>query len=118
MSKNNLNIIGKSDKINVKNFDNLEQFNDFYKLHEAEINKLSTVKLNQMYHIKDYKIARRKVDGKEDKMLCFQQIFKTDAPNDDSDRLTELENRIKNLELANEKIIKQITEIINAINAS
>ena len=128
MNQNSLKIIGKHDKINVKNFDNLEQFNDFYKLHEAEINKLSTVKLNQMYHIKDYKIARRKVDGKEEKILCFQQIFKTDAlsaanrvgdsPNDDSDRLTELEQRIKTLELENNKIKQQLIEIINAINAS
>ena len=118
MNQNSLKIIGKHDKINIKTFDNLEQFNDFYKLHEEEINKLSTLKLNQMYHIKDYKIARRNVDGKEEKMLCFQQIFKTnDATNDDS-RLTELEQRIKTLELENNKIKQQLIEIINAINAS
>ena len=66
MNKNSLNIIGKSDKINVKNFENIDEFNDYYKLHEEEINKLSTVKLNKMYHIKDFKIVRRKINEKED----------------------------------------------------
>ena len=38
MSQNSLNIVGKHDVNNVKN---IEEFNDYYKLHEEEINKLS-----------------------------------------------------------------------------
>lgn len=117
MNSNSLNIIGKHDKINVKNFDNLEQFNDYYKLHEEEINKLSTVKLNRMYHIKDYKIVRRKINGNEDKTLAFQQVFKNESsPNNNDDE--ELLNRIKSLEIDNIKIKQQLMEIINVLNNS
>lgn len=116
MNQNSLNIIGKHDKINVKNFDNLEQFNDYYKLHENEINKLSTVKLNRMYHIKDYKIVRRKIDN--DKTLCFQQVFKNEDSHESTiNNIDELLNRIKALELDNVKIKQQLMEIINVINS-
>ena len=126
MSKNNLNIIGKNDKINVKNFENIDEFNDYYKLHEEEINKLSTVKLNRMYHIKDFKIIRRKIDGNETKQLCYQQIFKTNVDNlHDENRfeeleqsLTELNSKIKSLELENNKIKQQLIEIIKVINSN
>lgn len=112
MNQNIVNIIGKSDKINVKNFDSIDEFNDFYKLHEDEINNLSTVKLNRIYHIKDFKIVRRKIDGKEEKTICFQQVFKDDSTTNND----ELINRIKALELDNSKIKQQLMEIINVIN--
>ena len=126
MSQISLKIIGKHDIPNVKNFDNLEQFNDYYKLHEDEINKLSTVKLNQMFHIKDYKIARRKDSNEENgnKMLCFQQIFKTQpstastAIEEIASHYTVINERIKQLELENTKIKQQLVEIIKAINGS
>ena len=124
-SKNNLSeikIYGKNSAINVKNFDSLDEFQQFYNLHKSEIDELSTVKLNRMYHIKDQKITRRKLDNNdEDKTLCFQQakvLTKAEMDTSDIPRLIELENRMKTLELANEKIIKQITEIINAINSN
>ena len=113
MNQNTLNIIGKSDKINVKNFDSVDEFNDFYKLHEDEINKISTVKLNRMYHIKDFKIVRRKIDGQEEKSLAFQQVFKNDSTENTYD---ELNNRIRALELDNAKIKQQLLEIIKVIN--
>ena len=123
MSQISLKIIGKHDIPNVKNFDNLEQFNDYYKLHEDEINKLSTVKLNQMFHIKDYKIARRKnAGGGESKMLCFQQIFKPPPPSSSpieeiASHYTVINEKIKQLELENAKIKQQLVEIINVINS-
>ena len=130
MSQISLKIIGKHDIPNVKNFDNLEQFNDYYKLHEEEINKLSTVKLNQMFHIKDYKIARRKDADQEGKMLCFQQIFNRNAtPSQNIEeiashhtvlvkRVSDMDERIKILELENAKIKQQLLEIINVLNSA
>ena len=116
MNQNKLIIVGKNDKISVKNFDNINEFEDFYKLHEDEINKLSTVKLNKMFHIKDYKIIRRKIDGNEDKTLGFQQIFKTNNESNDDSRYEELNNRLKLVEIENTKIKNQLIEIIKVIN--
>lgn len=126
MLQNTINIIGKHDIINVKNFENVEQFNDFYKLHEEEINKMSTVKLNRMFHIKNYKIARRKADGKEEKILCFQQVYPESKPQNvmttDVDELTNdlasTKERLKALELDNTKIKQQLLEIIKVINGA
>ena len=126
MSQNKLTVIGKNDKINVKNFDSIDEFNDFYKLHESEINELSTVKLNKMYKIKDFKIVRRKIDGKEDKTLFFQQIFKNKSETNNNDsRIEELENsiielnnKLKSIESDNLKIKAQLIEIVKAINSN
>ena len=126
MSKNNLIIVGKHDIINVKNFENIDEFNDYYKLHEDEINKLSTVKLNKIYHIKGFKIVRRKINENEEKTLAFHQVFKTNSnENNNDDRFTEIEQsitdlneKLKAIELANEKLKKQVIEIINVINSS
>ena len=119
MNQNKLTVIGKNDKINVKNFDNIDEFNDYYKLHENEINELSTVKLNRMFKIKDMKIVRRKIDGNEDKTLCFQQIFNNKiSSNNDNSRYEELFNRVKALEVENTKIKNQLIEIIKVINST
>lgn len=124
MSRNNLIIVGKHDKINVKNFENIDEFNDYYKLHEDEINKLSTVKLNKMYHIKDFKIIRRKIN--EEKTLAFQQVFKTNSNENNYDErfveieqtITDLNEKLKAIEIQNEKIKAQLMEIIKVINGS
>ena len=131
-NKNNvteIKIYGKNSAINVKNFDSLDEFQQYYNLHKSEIDELSTVKLNRMYHIKDYKITRRKLDDNDEsgKTLCFQQAktAKANASTCDDLRITELENSIselnnkmKAIELENSKIKQQLFEIINAINAS
>jgi len=129
MSQNQILVIGKNDKINVKNFDNIDEFNDYYNLHESEINELSTVKLNKMFKIKDFKIARRKNDSSAVKKLYFIQQMKPtnqSTNNDDlNERIEELEtsisdlnNKMKNIELENSKIKSQLIEIIKAINSS
>ena len=66
-----------------------------------------------MYHIKDFKIVRRKIDGQEEKSLAFQQVFKNDEPPNKDD---EVINRIKALEIDNAKIKQQLLEIIKVIN--
>ena len=124
-SKNLITVVGKNSNINVKNFDTLEEFQNYYNLHKNEIDKLSTIKLNRMFKIKDYKITRRTIDNAEQKTLCFRQFLKSELEtNAENEReheientLTELNDRIKQLELDNTKIKQQLIEIINHINA-
>ena len=134
-----IQIYGKQSNINVKNFDSIEEFQQYYNLHKDEIDKTTTTKLNRMFKIKDYKITRRKIGDNDGKTLCFQQIKSNQNKNVDKDayeeykiELCELENTIselnskmKNIELKFEqsqleinKIKKQMVEIINAINGS
>ena len=118
--KNVIGFYGKDDNLTVKNFDSLDEFRQYYDLHTDEIDNLSTFKLNRMYHIKNYKITRRKLDGgpEGDKKLCFRQLFKneltpkmTDEPtNDVTDRIKALENEVS-------KLKQQVIEIINVLNS-
>ena len=91
-----------------------------YNLHKSEIDELSTVKLNRIYKIKDYKITRRKLDNdKEDKQLCFQLIKTRLQPNNesnDSENIVSLENKMKLLEIELSKIKEQVIEIVRVLN--
>ena len=125
-----IKIYGKNSAINVKNFDSLDEFQQYYNLHKIDIDELSTVKLNRLYHINGYKITRRKIENNEDKTLCFRQLYKTELEkstneNNNDERfeeiensITELKNKIKAFEAENMKIKKQLLEIINVINSS
>ena len=131
-TKNIINIVGKNSNFNVKNFDTLEEFQSYYNLHKDEIDKLSTVKLNRMFKIKDHKITRRTIDNAETKTLCFRQLLKSELGQIDEhvdchenvvlsvreieNTISELNNRIKVLELDNLKIKNQLLEIIKVIN--
>ena len=44
----------------LKEFNTPEEFNNFYSLNKDELNKLTTHKLNKMYHIKGYRITKIK----------------------------------------------------------
>ena len=122
-----LTVVGKNSNINIKNFDTLEEFQNYYNLHKDEIDKLSTNKINRMFKIKDYKITRRTIGDAEEKTLCFRQLLKNEMENHEQiehndeheieNTLTELNERIKQLEYDNSKIKKQLIEIINHINA-
>ena len=126
-NKEIISVIGKDDNINVKNFETLEEFQDFYNLHKNEINALSTVKLNRIYHIKDYKITRRTTaDGGEEKNLFFRRLFKNETKNplkDTETRINDIDQSIKdikatfkNYDIELNKIKKQLIEIINVLN--
>ena len=125
-SKNLITVVGKNSNFNVKNFDTLDEFQNYYNLHKDEIDKLSTIKLNRMFKIKDHKITRRTIGGNETKTLCFRQLLKSEmeqtaehsADHEIENTLTELNDRIKMLEVDNQKIKKQLIEIINALNGS
>jgi len=119
-------IYGKDTTIKIKSFETLEEFNEYYKLHQEEIEKMTTKKLNKIYQIKDYKITRRKIGTNENKKLCFQ-LDKNNLLTKENDdfRIEELENSVnelktslKSLELENNKIKQQLIEIINVLNNS
>lgn len=44
----------------LKEFNSVEEFNNFYSLNKDELDKLTTHKLNKMYHIKGYIITKIK----------------------------------------------------------
>ena len=44
----------------LKEFNSVEEFNNFYSLNKDELDKLTTHKLNKMYHIKGYRITKIK----------------------------------------------------------
>ena len=44
----------------LKEFNTPEEFNNFYSLNKDELNKLTTHKLNKMYHVKGYRITKIK----------------------------------------------------------
>ena len=128
--KNIINIVGKNSNFNVKNFDTLDEFQNYYNLHKDEIDKLSTVKLNRMFKIKDHKITRRTIDNAETKTLCFRQLLKSEMEQIDEhenvvlsvreleNTISELNNRIKVLECDYIKIKNQLLEIIKVINGT
>ena len=113
-------IYGKDTTIKSKLFDSLDEFQSFYNLHKSEIDELSTVKLNRIYKIKDYKITRRKLDNdKEDKQLCFQLIKTRLQPNNEPnvcENIVSLENKMKLLEIELSKIKEQVIEIVRVLN--
>ena len=113
-------IYGKDTTIKSKLFDSLDEFQSFYNLHKSEIDELSTVKLNRIYKIKDYKITRRKLDNdKEDKQLCFQFIKTRLQPNNEPnvcENIVSLENKMKLLEIELSKIKEQVIEIVRVLN--
>ena len=93
-----IRIYGKDLTITMKNFDSLDEFNQYYSLHKDEIDSMTTKRLNKIYHIKDYKITRRKLDNsQEGKTLCFQLNKSTSFQNLDDSRLDDIEQTLNNL---------------------
>ena len=128
-NKEIITVIGKDDNINVKNFETLDEFQDFYNLHKNEINNTSTVKLNRIYHIKDYKITRRKNEnGGEEKNLYFRRLLKNETSNNnlsDDSQIKELElnisdmrAKIKRMDVEISQLKQQMIEFIKVINSS
>ena len=116
-----ITIYGKDSNINTKNFDSIDEFQQYYDLHKDEIDKLSTVRLNRIYHINGYKITRRNLEnGNEEKSLCFRQLLKNELPksNCHDERFDEMNNKLKVLEIEITKIKQQVIEIVKALNNS
>ena len=122
MSDNNkseqIRIYGKDITFSVKNFDSLDEFNQYYNLHKSEIDELSTNRLNKIYHIKDYKITRRKLNNNEEKQLCFQ-LIKPNLPKETNESTTTtnaLQKQIDEIKYEVSKIKQQVIEIVKVFN--
>ena len=108
----------------LKMFNGPDDFNMWYAKNKDEVDKLTTHKLNKMYHIDGYRIT--KIKG----ILCLKKDEKKPERNDPqtdsesahestTDRFNELENITNQIEQLKADIITiktTINEIIKAIN--
>ena len=127
-SESNLKVI-EPIQIDVKTFQDKNEFEMFYNSHKNEFENCTTTKLNRMYKIPGYRITRQK------EVLCLKKDYtknnKQESDDDNTqkfdelkDELTKMIEEIKlyfNSEIAKintrykkiEKIINQQTETIN-----
>ena len=127
-SETNLKVI-EPIKIDVKTFQDKQEFELFYNSHKNEFENCTTTKLNRMYKIPGYRITRQKEE------LCLKKDYtknnKQESDDDHSQRFDELKDEINkmieevklnfNSEITKintrikkiEKIINQQTETIN-----
>lgn len=99
----------------LKEFNSIDEFNNFYSLNKEELDKLTTHKLNKMYHIKGYRITKIKNElmlKKWDEEKKVQEV--------DDNREDEMKNDILNMkdEIRNVKndILHMRDEIRNVKN--
>ena len=98
----------------VKEFDTPNDFDSWYKSHQEEMDKLTTHKLNKMYHINGYRVTR--IKG----VLSLKKA--PSKPNDSSEteqRFIAIENEIsdmtddiKNIKLALQTIQDYFKQLI------
>ena len=127
-SETNLKVI-EPIKIDVKTFQEKQEFELFYNSHKNEFENCTTTKLNRMYKIPGYRITRQKEE------LCLKKDYtknnKQESDDDHSQRFDELKDELNkiisevklnfNSEITKintrikkiEKIINQQTETIN-----
>ena len=127
-SETNLKVI-EPIKIDVKTFQDKQEFELFYNSHKNEFENCTTTKLNRMYKIPGYRITRQKEE------LCLKKDYtknnKQESDDDHNQRFDELKDELTkmieevklyfNSEIAKintrfkkiEKIINQQTETIN-----
>ncbi len=108
----------------AKEFISPEEFNLYYKIHKDEMDKLTTHKLNKLYHIKDYRITKIKGElmlkkFNEEAHRKIMQIRNDndndDDNNDNAEKITELERRIDIIEAENKNEIERINEEIKSL---
>ena len=127
-SETNLKVI-EPIKIDVKTFQDKQEFELFYNSHKNEFENCTTTKLNRMYKIPGYRITRQK------EVLCLKKDYtknnKQESDDDNSQKFDELKDELTkmieevklyfNSEIAKintrykkiEKIINQQTETLN-----
>ena len=132
-SETNLKVI-EPIKIDVKTFQDKQEFELFYNSHKNEFENCTTTKLNRMYKIPGYRITRQK------EVLCLKKDYtknnKQESDDDNSQKFDELKDELTkmieevklyfNSEITKintrykkiEKIINQQTETINQIISS
>ena len=98
----------------AKEFISPEEFNLYYKIHKDEMDKLTTHKLNKLYHIKNYRITKIKGElmlKKFNESLAKSKTADNDTDNDNTD----LEKRIEMLEVEYKNDIEQLNDEIKNI---
>ena len=127
-SETNLKVI-EPIKIDVKTFQDKQEFELFYNSHKNEFENCTTTKLNRMYKIPGYRITRQKEE------LCLKKDYtknnKQESDDDNTQKFDELKDELTkmieevklyfNSEIAKintrykkiEKIINQQTETLN-----
>lgn len=92
----------------IKEFNTPEEFNMWYKMNSEDMDKLTTHKLNKLYHITGYRITKIKGELmlKEDKKIKDEEIKSDDLPS----KIISLENEIVKIKSTVNKLI----EIINS----
>ena len=132
-SESNLKVI-EPIQIDVKTFQDKNEFEMFYNSHKNEFENCTTTKLNRMYKIPGYRITRQK------EVLCLKKDYtknnKQESDDDNTQKFDELKDELTkmieevklyfNSEIAKintrykkiEKIINQQTETINQIISS
>ena len=104
----------------VKEFDTPNDFDSWYKSHQEEMDKLTTHKLNKMYHINGYRVTR--IKGVLSLKKAPSKPSKPSKPDDSSEteqRFIAIENEIsdmtddiKNIKLALQTIQDYFKQLI------
>ena len=100
----------------LKEFNSPVEFNLWYAKNKDEVDKLTTHKLNKMYHIMGYRIT--KIKGE----LMLKEYMESQHSKLSIDDIVELKNDLqrKNISLENEmeKIKETVNRLINFINVN
>ena len=115
-SETNLKVI-EPIKIDVKTFQDKQEFELFYNSHKNEFENCTTTKLNRMYKIPGYRITRQKEE------LCLKKDYtknnKQESDDDHSQRFDELKDELtKIIEEVKLYFNSEITKINTRINMS
>ena len=98
-------------------FETIDEFNNYYKINKAEIDKLSTRGINQKYKVKNHRIGREKGAITLFPLKQSSNIQHTPQPASDvvdengistHEKLNRLNSRLKNIE----NILNQLLEAI------
>ena len=92
----------------LKEFNSVEEFNNFYSLNKKELDQITTHKLNKMYHVKGYRITKIKGELMLKKWDETKKEHFIEA-NINGDEIEEIREEIK-------KIKATINNIIDWIN--
>ena len=100
----------------ITEFENKEEFIEYLQSNKEDMDKLTTQKLNKMYHIKGYKITKLKGEiclkkfntGSIDPGLC--QATEDKNENRDNTEINELKQEIQTLKSAFTNLLNKLVE--------
>ncbi len=95
----------------LKEFNSVEEFNNFYSLNKKELDQITTHKLNKMYHVKGYRITKIKGELMLKKWDENKKLIPTDESTVNLNDIEEIREEIK-------KIKGAVNNIINFLNGN